>query len=708
MVDTNSLLPDFLNSLSHQQDPPAQGNMLDDDEEDLPDFTFVSHGTSYTPHAHKKHGLPPAEPEPLFEDDPVGAETFYGSSKPDFRSSPPALFRAKITPVPKPLVALPEPAKRKRRRSVPALVNAVAASEGLRSSMGLEETTMTGERFGGALEEDEYAELQEQESESDVEYSDLPVEYLSLDKGKSKATSLEPPQELANWAPSTSPAPPEEIINWALSSPSPPPKSPEKSVRFVGHEDSRNSPSTLIENSRSRILEATWAAEREAVARKAREVGTLTINSDEAEEDTLEAERIIADVWQAEEDARSEDSPRRKRGVGERTLLREREWQEEREEVKAKAKEVGAITIDTTREEEGDATGGTTTLLSQDTEAFEESLYQREQQQMQPPASGSLFTSSSTPYKRGSSSSRETASSRSSPPPVKGTSRWRGARGAASGTISAAAKTTADAGSKAKEKEREKGKTTRKSRRPVVEMEEVAEADEEANMLTEDLLTPPLPGDSASAPSETTPSENLPTPPASFITPAPAPAPAPVRATRRAARFSRMAAKPAPPPPRVGPVWEKRHWKLLDRLLHSSSTVPPPNSRLTYLVSIDDPAALDDDPEALLADPALTVSNMPTGEKALVLGGKEVEAVRRFMERMKVEGGEVERGWGVEMVAGKVGALVVAEVRRRRREEVGVRERGAGKGHGGGKGEEKGVGRVERGRRKGARLSDWL
>lgn len=148
-------------------------------------------------------------------------------------------------------------------------------------------------------------------------------------------------------------------------------------------------------------------------------------------------------------------------------------------------------------------------------------------------------------------------------------------------------------------------------------------ADESVNMLPDDLLTPPL-------------------------------------------SFASTARIPSPPP--IGPAWEKRHWRLLEGFVNMADAEPLAESRLTYLVSIDDPAALDDDPDALLADPGLTIATMETGEKALVLGAREIEAVRRFRERMESEGGEREQ-WDVQEVAAKVGALVLAAVRRRRRAE---------------------------------------
>lgn len=804
MVDTGSLLPDFLNSLSQHQDQSQHQENNDEDENEeegmgLPDFTFMSGGTSYTPNVNKKHGPPPAEQEELFEDDPVGTESFYGASHPAaaaFRSSPPPTVfgrlagkKAKVTPEMRPLRLQPQPqpvlpqpqnaaegekpvasSSRKRKRDTPDLDSTLLAGEGLRSSMGMEDSprsgrrmsmSMTSERFGGELDGEEMerdGSMWDDGVEDDTDVDEVPVlpavESEAVDdestspepspakvdrKGKGKAiedsrrksTSHTTPAQLA--PPRATFATEEEEIRWALTSPE---KSPEKSVRFLGHENSRNSPSISYNTSiqapgeRTRLLEASWAAERAAVSAKAREVGALTINDDEIEEDSIEAERIVEDIWAAEAEPRSEATPP-KMGKGERTRLLEEEWRDEREEVKRQAVKVGAVMINDTVEEEeeeeeereeenedeyGAAPGGTTTLLNQDTEAFEQSLFQREQ--LQVPPVGALFTSSSTPYKRGSSLSdgEQTASSKSSPPPPTTsaktpTSWWRSARargfGASttSASVSASASTSIEPPAKAVTAKAAPAKTTMaatpiaattttatttittktatgattaKERReararqraeaaaaaraalmappppPPPPVEEVPE-DESLNMLPNDLLTPPLSFTNAPA------FPQMATPPTSNTT---------------------NSTVPIDSPTPIGPAWEKRHWRLLEKILHSSKTIPPPGSRLTYSVSIDDPGALDEDPDALLADPELNVSTMESGEMALVLGAKEVEAVRRFRERMKKEGSEREQ-WGVEEVAAKVGALVLAGVRRRRRAERDERarvEKGRGRG----------------------------
>jgi hypothetical protein len=80
------------------------------------------------------------------------------------------------------------------------------------------------------------------------------------------------------------------------------------------------------------------------------------------------------------------------------------------------------------------------------------------------------------------------------------------------------------------------------------------------------------------------------------------------------------------------------------------------------LVSVDEPAKLAVD--GLLDDDEVEIVNS-RGDIWLRLSVRETYAVHRFLRKREVKG----EGWEERVVAAKVGAIVLASARRRRKEE---------------------------------------
>ncbi|TGZ81713.1 hypothetical protein EX30DRAFT_395492 [Ascodesmis nigricans] len=107
-------------------------------------------------------------------------------------------------------------------------------------------------------------------------------------------------------------------------------KSPEKPAQ----ESSIMSRAPQASN-RTAILQAEWAQEREEVRRRAQEVGALTINSDNTDDDGSHTPH----------DDDDDDNQTNPQAPGDRTRLLEQQWAADRAAVTAAALEAGAITI---------------------------------------------------------------------------------------------------------------------------------------------------------------------------------------------------------------------------------------------------------------------------------------------------------------------------------------------------------------------------
>lgn len=376
LINTHDLIPGLRDSLqshitlSTQEEEGSEGEDEDEDrnedrDEDidmeLPDFTYISTGVSYTPRVNKKRALSPESPAgELFEDDPVGAESFYGVPIPTglFRSSPPPEFsRDMITPVvagektPQlpPRVPDGSGSRKKRMRETPGLDSVLRAGEELRSSMGADSSPgmeMRSERFGGTLDNDGNIVATEGSPSARPRRKDSIPEGVSYPNLQSRVASPSASEESAQPADRKGKGKSKAMPKRRRTAAKGYVEAEAEEVDWVPNTRGRNiSPSKsagLRPGERTRMLEDIWAQEREDVRRQAMEAGAITIN----------------------------ESPSR-------TMLLEQKWQDEREEVKRKAEEAGAITIDSTCWEAAGADESTMTMAGQDTRAFEASIYNR-------------------------------------------------------------------------------------------------------------------------------------------------------------------------------------------------------------------------------------------------------------------------------------------------------------------------------------------
>jgi len=615
LISAHSLLPDFRDSSSrHHQTLPTQ----DEEEEEeegadtdvdmaLPDFTYIDTGASYTPRVTKKQGLPIEPPEEeLFDGEAVGVESFYGAP------IPPGLFRSSPPPEfsreisSRDMITPHIPGVEKTPQLPPRLPDGDSKKKRARETPGLDSILRAGEDLRSSMGTDSSPGMEmRSEHFGGALDNDDEDDRVMLVEESSPSARVGKGGSFSGEAVKY-PRVEETASNTVTGTASP--SASEQSTKRTDRKGKGKAKATE-KRRRSDTDDVEWGQAKTAkVIRLDRSPAKSPSKSVRFQPG--ERTRMLEDIWAQER----EEVRKQAEEVGaitidaspSKTVLLEEKWQEEREEVKRQAQDAGAITIDTTIWEQAGTDESSSSLAGQDTKAFEESIYNRIRIDEEA-APEKLFPASAMKKSRTGPSSSAGSSSSTGRKYGIGSSTI-GIRGESVSSRSSPPPTAPTTMYQPSTREQAIAQISADTTatRPATA---ASNAPNTSNMLPPDLI---------------------------------------------------QLSAPAPDPESSG--WTQNHWKLLETILHSRKTVPPVSWKRRLLVSIDDPLKLSVD--GLLEDDDVEIVQSREG-MWLRLSTRETYAVARFLRKKQVK----TEGWEEKAVAGKVGAIVLAAVRRRKREE---------------------------------------
>ncbi|PWW74730.1 hypothetical protein C7212DRAFT_298786, partial [Tuber magnatum] len=615
LISAHSLLPDFRDSSSrrHQtlptQDEEGEEGGGDDTDVDmaLPDFTYIDTGASYTPRVAKKQGLPIESPDgELFDGEAVGIESFYGAP------IPPGLFRSSPPPEfsreisSRDMITPHIPGAEKTPQLPPRLPDGDSKKKRTRETPGLDGILRAGEDLRSSMGTDSSPGMEmRSERFGGALDNDSEDDQVMLVEEGSPSVRVRKEGDFSGEAIKYPHI--EEAASSRIANEIASPSVNEESTKCTDRKEKGKAKATE-KRRRSDIDDAEWGHARTTKTVR------LNISPDKSPLKSVrfqpgEQTRMLEDIWAKER----EEVRRQAEEVGaitidaspSRTVLLEEKWQEEREEVKRQAQDAGAITIDTTIWEQAVTDESSLSLAGQDTKAFEESIYNRVKMDEEA-APEKLFPASAIKKSRTGPSSNAGSSSSIGRKYGIGSSTI-GIRGESVSSCSSPPPTAPTTMYQPSTREQAMAQISANTTatRPTTT---TSNASSTSNMLPPDLVQ-------LSAPESNPESSG----------------------------------------------WTQNHWKLLETILHSRKTVPPASWKRRLLVSIDDPPKLSADD--LLEDDVEIVQSRQG--MWLRLSTRETYAVTRFLRKKQVKA----EGWEENVVAGKVGAIVLAAARRCRRGE---------------------------------------
>ncbi|CUS15640.1 unnamed protein product [Tuber aestivum] len=615
LISAHSLLPDFRDSSSrHHQTLPTQDEEEEEGEDDtdvdmaLPDFTYIDTGPSYTPRVAKKQSLPIESPDvELFDGEAVGVESFYGAPIPPglFRSSPPPEFSREISS--RDMITPHIPGAEKTPQLPPRLPDGDSKKRRTRETPGLDSILRAGEDLRSSMGTDSSPgmEMRSEHFGGALDNDGEGDQVMLVEEG-SPSVRVRKEGDFDG-----------EAIKYPHIKEAASPRiangiaSPSVSGESTKRADRKGKGKAKAAEKRRRTDtdDAEWG--------NAKTAKTVRLNRSPTKSPSKsvrfqpgEQTRMLEDIWAQER----EEVRRQAEEVGaitidaspSRTALLEEKWREEREEVKRQAQDADAITIDTTIWEQAVTDESSLSLTGQDTKAFEESIYNRIRMDEEA-APEKLFPASAMKKSRTGPSSNAGSSSSTGRKYGIGSSTI-GIRGESVSSRSSPPPTAPTTMYQPSTREQAIAQVSANTTaaRPTTA---ASNASSTSNMLPPDLIQ-------LSAPESSPESSG----------------------------------------------WTQSHWKLLETILHSRKTTPPASWRRRLLVSIDDPPKLS--ANGLLEDDDVEIVQSREG-MWLRLSTRETYAVTRFLRKKQVKA----EGWEEKVVAGKVGAIVLAAVRRRRRGE---------------------------------------